>query len=124
MAAEDYFDIGGYPYGPESDNNTPDYLPPYVSCPKCGGKLVERTRRMDGHKFIGCSSYPRCNFTCRLDETWDAHHAKHLKECEDKVASLRKLKKAAETTYKRASARLLEAERELEKSKREEAANG
>ena len=35
-------------------------------CPKCGGKLVERTARRGpnaGSKFLGCSSYPKCKFT-------------------------------------------------------------
>jgi len=36
----------------EYDNNT---------CPKCGGKLVERTSKYG--KFYGCSNYPRCKYT-------------------------------------------------------------
>ncbi|KAF0181917.1 MAG: NERD domain-containing protein [Nitrospirae bacterium] len=34
-----------------------------AKCPKCGGRLVERTARNGpraGEKFIGCSSYPKC----------------------------------------------------------------
>ena len=30
-------------------------------CPKCGGKLVERTGKFG--RFYGCSNYPRCKFT-------------------------------------------------------------
>jgi hypothetical protein len=30
---------------------------------ECGGTLVVRTRRSDGHRFLGCSAYPRCRRT-------------------------------------------------------------
>lgn len=30
-------------------------------CPRCGGRLVERSGRYG--TFIGCSNYPKCNFT-------------------------------------------------------------
>ena len=36
----------------EYDDNT---------CPKCGGKLVERTGKYG--KFIGCMNYPKCKYT-------------------------------------------------------------
>lgn len=29
-------------------------------CPKCGGEMVVRRRRSDGHKFWGCKAFPRC----------------------------------------------------------------
>lgn len=32
-------------------------------CPKCGGKLIERTGKYG--KFIGCSNYPKCKFTMK-----------------------------------------------------------
>jgi len=35
-------------------------------CPKCGAELVERTAkkgRKTGHKFLGCSNYPKCRYT-------------------------------------------------------------
>lgn len=34
-------------------------------CPKCGGKLLERTARYGdkaGQKFMGCENYPRCHY--------------------------------------------------------------
>lgn len=34
-------------------------------CPKCGGKLIERTGKYG--KFIGCSNYPKCKFTMKLN---------------------------------------------------------
>ena len=33
-------------------------------CPRCGGKLKERTK--NNRKFIGCSNFPRCRFTKSL----------------------------------------------------------
>ncbi len=39
----------------EYDNNT---------CPKCGGKLVERNGKYS--KFIGCSNYPKCKYTRKI----------------------------------------------------------
>jgi len=32
-----------------------------VSCPRCGGELVER-RSKKGRRFYGCASYPECDF--------------------------------------------------------------
>lgn len=32
-------------------------------CPRCGKALVERMRRQDGSRFIGCSGYPLCRYT-------------------------------------------------------------
>lgn len=34
-------------------------------CP-CGGRLTVRARRSDGHRFIGCSNFPRCRRTRNL----------------------------------------------------------
>jgi HJR/Mrr/RecB family endonuclease len=31
-------------------------------CPKCEQKMVLRTARMNGNRFWGCSSFPRCKF--------------------------------------------------------------
>lgn len=38
-------------------------------CPKCGGKLLERTARIGkraGQKFVGCENYPRCRYKKEL----------------------------------------------------------
>ena len=32
-------------------------------CKKCGAHLVERTRKNDGGKFMGCSAFPQCGVT-------------------------------------------------------------
>lgn len=41
-------------------------------CPKCGGKLVLRVAAQgvnQGKKFLGCSSYPKCNFLFPLPDS-------------------------------------------------------
>lgn len=35
-------------------------------CPKCGKTLLKRSGRFG--EFVGCSGFPKCNFTCSLDE--------------------------------------------------------
>ena len=35
-------------------------------CPECGGKLIKRSGRYGD--FVGCKSFPKCRFTCSLDE--------------------------------------------------------
>ena len=37
-------------------------------CPDCNAVLRVRSNRRDGHHFVGCSRYPRCNFTSDYDE--------------------------------------------------------
>ena len=32
-------------------------------CPRCGGRMVERTNRRSGDRFLGCPRYPRCRGT-------------------------------------------------------------
>lgn len=34
-----------------------------VLCPKCGNRMVVRSRKADGVKFYGCSTFPACNGT-------------------------------------------------------------
>lgn len=34
------------------------------NCPRCGGKLVENNSKFG--PFLGCSNYPKCNFTKEL----------------------------------------------------------
>jgi endogenous inhibitor of DNA gyrase (YacG/DUF329 family) len=33
------------------------------ACPRCGARLVRRTRSSDGEPFLGCSRYPGCQHT-------------------------------------------------------------
>jgi len=38
-------------------------------CPRCGGKLLERTAktgRHTGSRFLGCQNFPKCRFTKKL----------------------------------------------------------
>jgi hypothetical protein len=37
-----------------------------ASCPRCGAALVERSNRQSGHRFLACSTYPRCKGTRQL----------------------------------------------------------
>lgn len=41
--------------------------PDLPSCPRCGARMVERTRRQDGGKFWGCSTYPACRGARNMD---------------------------------------------------------
>lgn len=36
-------------------------------CPKCGGRLLYKTSRIGGKKFIGCSNYPKCKHVESLE---------------------------------------------------------
>ena len=35
-------------------------------CPRCGEQLVERRRRSDGNRFLGCTGFPACRHTAPL----------------------------------------------------------
>ena len=45
------------------------------SCPKCGGKIVQRTSK-SGHKFFGCEKGRDCGFM-----TWDEPTAEKCPQC-------------------------------------------
>ena len=36
-------------------------------CPKCGGELLKRKAKKRRYTFIGCSNYPRCRYTRKLN---------------------------------------------------------
>ena len=42
-----------------------------MKCPNCQSQMVERKRRSDGHPFMGCASYPKCNYTREIDRPDD-----------------------------------------------------
>ena len=46
-----------------------------VSCPRCGGMIVER-RSKQGRRFYGCSKYPECDFS-----TWDEPSPHNCPDC-------------------------------------------
>jgi DNA topoisomerase-1 len=31
-------------------------------CPKCGNDLIYRHNHLNGKKFIGCSTFPKCDY--------------------------------------------------------------
>jgi DNA topoisomerase-1 len=46
---------------------TKNYNPEVVGqCPKCGKDLLKRSGRFGD--FVGCSGFPKCKFTCSLEE--------------------------------------------------------
>jgi len=36
------------------------------NCPRCTGKLIERTKKTTGEKFLGCSGFPQCRYVENL----------------------------------------------------------
>ncbi len=47
--------------------NTKPYAPEVVGeCPKCGKPLLKRSGRFG--EFIGCKGFPKCRFTCSVEE--------------------------------------------------------
>ena len=50
---------------PECKNTKPYVVDTNATCPKCGGKVIQK-RSKKGHVFFGCSNYPDCDFA-----TWD-----------------------------------------------------
>lgn len=38
-----------------------------TACPRCGSALVQRSNKKSGELFLGCSRYPSCSGTRRLD---------------------------------------------------------
>jgi uncharacterized protein DUF2726/topoisomerase-like DNA binding C4 zinc finger protein len=51
------------------DNSNTETIAPV--CPKCGGELIERVAtkgQYAGQKFWGCSNFPKCKFTKKLEQ--------------------------------------------------------
>jgi len=63
------------PNYPECKNTQPIIVAMDVPCPKCGGRILERTSRR-GKKFYGCESYPECDFTL-----WDMPVKESCPQC-------------------------------------------
>ena len=38
------------------------------ACPECGAPLVVRVNRTTDERFLGCTRYPDCRYTCPLPE--------------------------------------------------------
>ena len=60
---------------PDCRNAKPLLRDTGVSCPKCGGKIVERKSRR-GRAFFGCDNYPACDYT-----TWDEPQQETCRTC-------------------------------------------
>ncbi len=50
---------------PDCRNSKPYQVTTGVSCPRCGGDLVQRRGKKRGMVFYGCSNYPTCDFSVR-----------------------------------------------------------
>lgn len=50
---------------PECKNTKPLVVETKATCPRCGGKVIEKKSKK-GYVFYGCDNYPECNFM-----TWD-----------------------------------------------------
>lgn len=53
--------------GPPPRSGPPPKSGPIPSCPKCGGKMLLRSRKTDGGQFWGCSSFPECRGIVPID---------------------------------------------------------
>jgi hypothetical protein len=62
LNARDVIEIGGAATKPATWIPSKDEARAGDTC-VCGGVLVARVRRSDGHTFLGCSSYPNCRRT-------------------------------------------------------------
>jgi len=40
------------------------------TCPKCNFWMVER-KNEHGHRFMGCSGYPECDYSIEIDKLYD-----------------------------------------------------
>lgn len=60
---------------PQCKNTKPYVLDTSASCPKCGGKVIEKHSRR-GYKFYGCEKWPDCDFV-----TWDKPTGETCPKC-------------------------------------------
>lgn len=60
---------------PECKNTKPLIIETAATCPKCGGKVIQRKSRK-GYVFYGCNNYPNCDFS-----TWDVPTEEKCPQC-------------------------------------------
>ena len=60
---------------PECKNTKPLIVETAATCPKCGGKVIQRKSRK-GYVFYGCNNYPNCDFS-----TWDVPTEEKCPQC-------------------------------------------
>ena len=63
------------PNFPECKNTKPVLKYIDTPCPKCGGRLLEKTSRKN-RKFYGCEHYPECDFV-----SWDMPVSEKCEKC-------------------------------------------
>ena len=51
------------------ENTKPREMKVVGVCPNCGKELIKRSGRYG--EFVGCRGFPKCRFTCSLDELKD-----------------------------------------------------
>ena len=60
---------------PDCKNTKPLIVETAATCPKCGGKVIQRKSRK-GYVFYGCNNYPNCDFS-----TWDVPTEDKCPQC-------------------------------------------
>lgn len=60
---------------PECKNTKPLIVETGATCPKCGGKVIQRKSKR-GFTFYGCGNYPDCDFS-----TWDVPAGEECPNC-------------------------------------------
>lgn len=60
---------------PECKNTKPLIIETGATCPKCGGKVIQRKSKK-GYVFYGCNQYPSCDFS-----TWDVPTEEKCPQC-------------------------------------------
>lgn len=60
---------------PECKNTKPLIIETAATCPKCGGKVIQRKSKK-GYVFYGCNNYPNCDFS-----TWDVPTEEKCPQC-------------------------------------------
>ena len=60
---------------PDCKNTKPLIVETGATCPKCGGKVIQRKSKR-GFVFYGCSNYPNCDFS-----TWDVPTGTDCPKC-------------------------------------------
>ncbi|TET76901.1 MAG: DNA topoisomerase I, partial [Dehalococcoidia bacterium] len=79
---------------PKCKNAKPIQVTVGVSCPRCGGELVER-RSKKGRLFYGCSRFPECNFA-----SWDKPLPQPCPQCQGLLTLSKKgLSKCTQCDY-------------------------
>ena len=47
-------------------------VPITQECPECGGAMRLQKSRFGGRYFLGCTKYPKCKGTAKLDKALEA----------------------------------------------------